>query len=121
MFVLNATGTIPTTPYCHTLPPQVGLPIEGEAHHGVAALQEGMEDGHVRLGAGMGLDVGVLGPEQRLRAVAGQILGPVDNLATAVVTTAREIGRAPVRPPVTNAHLVCRLLLEKKTYTAYYY
>src|SRR3546814_3925837 len=27
---------------------------------------------------------------------------------------AREIGRAHVRTPVTNAHLVCRLLLEKK-------
>src|SRR3546814_10884735 len=26
----------------------------------------------------------------------------------------REIGRAHVRTPVTNAHLVCRLLLEKK-------
>src|SRR3546814_8273390 len=26
-----------------------------------------------------------------------------------------KIGRAHVRPPVTNAHLVCRLLLEKKT------
>src|SRR3546814_5168338 len=25
-----------------------------------------------------------------------------------------EIGRAPVRTPVTNAHLVCRLLLETK-------
>src|SRR3546814_4872693 len=25
-----------------------------------------------------------------------------------------EIGRAHVRPPVTNAHLVCRLLLETK-------
>src|SRR3546814_989419 len=25
-----------------------------------------------------------------------------------------EIGRAHVRPPVTNAHLVCRLLLEKQ-------
>src|SRR3546814_15803882 len=27
-----------------------------------------------------------------------------------------EIGRAHVRTPVTNAHLVCRLLLEKKKY-----
>src|SRR3546814_9749560 len=27
---------------------------------------------------------------------------------------AKEIGRAHVGPPVTNAHLVCRLLLEKK-------
>src|SRR3546814_2501331 len=26
----------------------------------------------------------------------------------------KEIGRAPVRTPVTNAHPVCRLLLEKK-------
>src|SRR3546814_1914158 len=29
----------------------------------------------------------------------------------------REIGRAHVRTPVTNAHLVCRLLLEKKKET----
>src|SRR3546814_2274958 len=28
-----------------------------------------------------------------------------------------EIGRAHVRTPVTNAHLVCRLLLEKKNQT----
>src|SRR3546814_5809226 len=28
-----------------------------------------------------------------------------------------EIGRAHVCTPVTNAHLVCRLLLEKKNYT----
>src|SRR3546814_6495453 len=30
-----------------------------------------------------------------------------------------EIGRAHVRTPVTNAHLVCRLLLEKKKHTAH--
>src|SRR3546814_5970980 len=29
----------------------------------------------------------------------------------------QEIGRAHVRTPVTNAHLVCRLLLEKKNTT----
>src|SRR3546814_4972310 len=29
-------------------------------------------------------------------------------------STTMEIGRAHVRTPVTNAHLVCRLLLEKK-------
>src|SRR3546814_10152353 len=28
-----------------------------------------------------------------------------------------QLGRAPVRTPVTNAHLVCRLLLDKKNYT----
>src|SRR3546814_2447799 len=32
------------------------------------------------------------------------------------LTYCREIGRAHVRTPVTNAHLVCRLLLEKKKY-----
>src|SRR3546814_5750072 len=32
---------------------------------------------------------------------------------------AREIGRAHVLTPVTNAHLVCRLLLEKKKQTHY--
>src|SRR3546814_8528870 len=31
-----------------------------------------------------------------------------------------EIGRAHVRTPVTNAHLVCRLLLEKKKHTTMY-
>src|SRR3546814_7449780 len=35
---------------------------------------------------------------------------PVDYLAVARA----QIGRAHVRTPVTNAHLVCRLLLEKK-------
>src|SRR3546814_4441831 len=32
-----------------------------------------------------------------------------------VLAAVPEIGRAHVRTPVTNAHLVCRLLLEKKT------
>src|SRR3546814_3547205 len=34
-----------------------------------------------------------------------------------VRAAACEIGRAHVCTPVTNAHLVCRLLLEKKKYT----
>src|SRR3546814_3826610 len=39
---------------------------------------------------------------------------PVDGLAVDfVVVPDREIGRAHVCTPVTNAHLVCRLLLEK--------
>src|SRR3546814_2264158 len=46
---------------------------------------------------------------ERLRQVAAAhpepaVVGPFD----------REIGRAHVWTPVTNAHLVCRLLLEKK-------
>src|SRR3546814_2094231 len=36
------------------------------------------------------------------------------NLVTNACEALGEIGRAHVRTPVTNAHLVCRLLLEKK-------
>src|SRR3546814_1433458 len=40
------------------------------------------------------------------------------HLFAALVEQARaQIGRAHVRTPVTNAHLVCRLLLEKKKTT----
>src|SRR3546814_9701555 len=35
-------------------------------------------------------------------------------LSTAETLVAKKIGRAHVWTPVTNAHLVCRLLLEKK-------
>src|SRR3546814_5171976 len=35
-------------------------------------------------------------------------------VGTAIGVGGAEIGRAHVRTPVTNAHLVCRLLLEKK-------
>src|SRR3546814_2461212 len=50
--------------------------------------------------------------------------GEADKVASATFFTAQvdfskagdltQIGRAHVRTPVTNAHLVCRLLLEKK-------
>ena len=46
-------------------------------------------DGHVRLRARVRLDVGVLGAEQRLCAVDGQLLDLVDDLAAAVVAPAR--------------------------------
>src|SRR3546814_7523894 len=37
-----------------------------------------------------------------------------DKIYTDVTAELAEIGRAHVRTPVTNAHLVCRLLLEKQ-------
>ncbi len=58
---------------------------EGETHDRVPGLQEGVVDGGVCLGAGVGLDVGVLGAEQGLGAVDGKLLGDVDPLAPAVV------------------------------------
>ena len=56
-----------------------------EAQHDVARLQGGQVDGRVGLGAGMRLDVGMLGRENLLDAIAGQVFGDVDELATAVV------------------------------------
>src|SRR3546814_1149158 len=45
-------------------------------------------------------------------AVAGRRRAGLDRRDDAVLRD--KIGRAHVRTPVTNAHLVCRLLLEKK-------
>src|SRR3546814_6440181 len=41
------------------------------------------------------------------------------STSPALARIADEIGRAHVRTPVTNAHLVCRLLLEKQKKTKY--
>ena len=59
-----------------------------EAQHGVARLEGRQIDGRVGLGAGVRLHVGVLGAEELLRAVAGQVLDDVDELAAAVVAPA---------------------------------
>ena len=68
---------------------QVAALVEGEAHDGVAALQQGVVDGHVGLRPGVRLHVGVLRAEQLLGAVAGQVLGHVHHLAAAVVAASR--------------------------------
>ena len=47
--------------------------------------KRGQIDGHVGLAAGVGLDVDVLGAEELLGPVAGQVLDHVDVLAAAVV------------------------------------
>src|SRR3546814_2456667 len=49
--------------------------------------------------------------------IAGQDHQMVDRLGRHQREQSDEIGRAHVRTPVTNAHLVCRLLLEKKNNT----
>src|SRR3546814_12761119 len=61
----------------------------------------------------------------RAHAQAHQVAVGVGGVAheVAVQAAARlglgeEIGRAHVLTPVTNAHLVCRLLLEKKNYNS---
>src|SRR3546814_1660934 len=47
------------------------------------------------------------------RRDVGRVYGPDLMLELSEIST-RKIGRAHVCTPVTNAHLVCRLLLEKK-------
>ncbi|MNE43560.1 hypothetical protein D3C80_1377410 [compost metagenome] len=63
----------------------------GQAHaqHGVARLDQCLEYRAVGLAAGVRLDVGVVGAEQLLGAVDGQLLDDVDVLAAAVVALVR--------------------------------
>ena len=60
--------------------------VEGE--HGVARLDGGEVDGRVGLTAGVGLHVDVLGAEEGLEPVAGEVLHRVDEFAAAVVAVA---------------------------------
>ena len=64
---------------------EVAAVAEVHPHDGVAGIQEGEVGGHVGLGAGVGLHVGVIGAEQLGRAGAGELLDLVGVLAAAVV------------------------------------
>src|SRR3546814_4875424 len=46
-----------------------------------------------------------------------QMVDAYENVGGNLICALEEIGRAHVLTPVTNAHLVCRLLLEKKKKT----
>src|SRR3546814_10738596 len=77
---------------------------------------------HARLWKGdlpdMSLGFAPLGPTIERDARAGQTEAIVGAAAEAcAVRQAVEIGRAHVCTPVTTAHLVCRLLIEKNTFT----
>ena len=63
--------------------------VEAHAEDGVARLEHGQVGGQVGVGAGVRLDVGVLGAEELARPAAGQVLGLVDDLVAAVVALAR--------------------------------
>src|SRR3546814_3642740 len=67
----------------------------------VGELLEGIAAGRARAGIKALID---LIPRTALRKNGSEI----------ETVSVEEIGRAHVRTPVTNAHLVCRLLLEKK-------
>ena len=59
-----------------------------QSHQLVPRSQEGVVGGGVGLRAGVGLHVGVLGPEQLARPVDGELLRDVHEFASAVVAPA---------------------------------
>ena len=66
------------------------VPAVGEVHaeDAVARLQQRRVHGHVRLRAGVRLDVGMIGAEEPRHAVDGQVLDLVDVVAAAVIARA---------------------------------
>ena len=68
---------------------EVAAVSEVHAEQRVSRLKQGDEHAHVGLRAGVRLDVGVLGAEQRLGARDGERFGDVHELAAAVVALAR--------------------------------
>ena len=68
---------------------QMAAVVEPHGQDGVARLEEGLVDGQIGGGPGMGLHVGVLGPEQGRAPPAGQVLDLVDDLVSPVVTPTR--------------------------------
>jgi hypothetical protein len=67
------------------------VPAVGQVRrqHRVAGLEQREVDGHVRLRARVRLDIDVLGAEQLAGARDRELLGPVDDLAAAVIAPAR--------------------------------
>src|SRR3546814_16596134 len=76
----------PRSPRTATLFPSTPL---FRSEHGVAGLQQRQVYGHVGVGSGVGLHVGVVCFEERLGALAGDLLDLVDDLVAAVVALAR--------------------------------
>ena len=58
------------------------------AQNGITGLEEGKGDGHIGLGAGMGLHIGVGRPEELLDPVQGQVFGGIHIFAAAVKAAA---------------------------------
>ena len=67
---------------------QVAAVRQAHRQHGVAGLDEGAVRGEVGARPAVRLQVGVLGAEQLLGALDAELLGPVDDLAAAVVAPA---------------------------------
>ena len=68
---------------------EVAAVVEAQAEHRVAGLQQRLVHAHVGVGTGVRLHVGVLGAEQLLGAIDGELLDRVDDGVAAVVALAR--------------------------------
>src|SRR3546814_9986544 len=106
-----------------SLLPVVALLIVGSFVMGAAALEEFALALTVGIVVGAFSSILIASPvvvwikerEPRYREIRAQIAERGGSVVSTPLPTQRdEIGRAHVRTPVTNAHLVCRLLLEKK-------
>ena len=67
---------------------EVAALVERHPQHGVAELEDGRVHRHVGARAAVRLHVGVVGAEERLGTIAGEVLDLVDDLAAAVVALA---------------------------------
>ncbi len=63
--------------------------VQSHPHKGIAGLQEGVEDRHIGLRAGMGLYIRIGAAEQLFRAFPRKILDLIDALASAVIAVPR--------------------------------
>ena len=76
--------------------------VQLQPHHRVAEAQQRQIDGHVRLRAGVRLQVRVLHAEERLRPLPAQVLHAVDLLVAVVVAGTRVPLRVLVREDGTD-------------------
>ena len=68
---------------------QVAALVQTHAQHCVPMLAQGLVYGEVGLGAGVGLNIGVVGTEKLLGPLDGDVFHHVHALTAAVVTLAR--------------------------------
>ena len=68
---------------------EVAAVVEPHGQDGGAGLEQRLVGGQVGVRPGVRLHVGVLGAEQRLGPVAGEVLDLVDDAVPAVVAAAR--------------------------------
>ncbi|MPM46726.1 hypothetical protein SDC9_93432 [bioreactor metagenome] len=81
--MIELAGSVGRMPVC-----QVTAVVEVHGQHRIAGVEQRVIDGKVCLRAGVRLNVGVIGMEQRLGAFAGERFYDIHILASAVVTFA---------------------------------